>query len=157
MYKRITLAIILSVVSLGGCDSFTLSYTHEGKHDPHTEAPANTNPASGVVQTNPLETQASVIQKLTEIQQAQKGAQDKMAQNWCPRYRPPIVEPAPKAPLETLNGLRPSDTEAIAALTRNYIVALNQWISTSQAIQAKAYRDYILQCQQARKQVPPNM
>lgn len=157
MYKRITLAVILMALSVGGCDSFTLSYTHDVHHDPQPQPPANTNPASGVVQTNPVDTQASVIQKLTEIQKAQKSQQDSVTANWCPPYRQPVLSPAPLAPLESLNALKPTDTEAINSLTRNYIVALNSWINASQATLAKSYRDYRAQCNAARKQIPPNM
>lgn len=158
MLKRISLSFVLLAVSLGGCDSFTLSYQHEAV--PHAPVPpVNTDPSKGVVQTNAADTENSVIQKLTDIQHAQERSQEQAVKEWCPRWRAPILPPPPQAPLARLNQLKPSDTEAINALERDHIVELHQWIMNTQAITSKSYRDYVQKCEALKRAAvkPPNM
>jgi hypothetical protein len=160
MHKRTRLAIVIGVLSLGACDSFTLSYTHGDRPDPSPQAPAPTNPASGVVQTDPVQTQSSVIKSLTDIQQKQQGVQNQVMQSWCPKWNPPRLPAVPAAPAAALAQLKPNETDAIAALTRQHIVELHAWASRAQAIYAQSYREYLTNCAKAKQQVAidaPNM
>lgn len=163
MYKRIALAAALAVFSLGACDSFTLSYTH-GEQPPAPPAPqplpSTANPASGVVQTDPVATQSSVIKSLTDITDKQKEQHEQVMQGWCPKWNPPKLPPIPAAPEQQLAQLKPSDTEAIAALTRQHIVDMHNWARNAQALYTRSYQGYLASCAQAKKAVAattPNM
>jgi hypothetical protein len=152
MFKQLTYITVGVVLSLAGCNSFTLSYqkgdTTTAKEIQHTGPQPDDH---GVTKTNPVDTEASVIDKLTEIQKTQQAAAQAQLSDWCPKYRAPILPPPPVAPLDKLNQLKPTDTAAIEALDRNYIVELSDWIAKSQATITKSYHDYVVQCETAKK------
>jgi hypothetical protein len=151
MFKQLTYITVGVILSLAGCNSFTLSYQ---KGDTTAKQIQHTGPQPddhGVVKTNPVDTEANVIDRLTEIQKTQQALAQSQLSDWCPRYWAPILTPPPAAPLDKLNQLKPTDTVAIEALDRNYIVELSTWIAKSQGQVNKSYHDYVVQCEAAKK------
>jgi ABC-type Fe3+-hydroxamate transport system substrate-binding protein len=109
---------------------------------------------SGTTEIVPTETPDPKIVKTPPITPPDDIGPQK---GFCPLYRLPTLPPAPAAPLDKLAALKPTDTAAIDALTRNHIEDLHHYIIQTQAILAKSYKDYIANCERLRHKPKPKM
>jgi hypothetical protein len=77
--------------------------------------------------------------------------QEGAPKNWCPPYHPPKLLPEPVAPLDKLAAVKASDVDAVEKISADYIVELHNYIRTAQAVQTKAYNDYVASCRAQQK------
>lgn len=100
---------------------------------------------SGTTEIVPTEVPDAKIIKTPPV------VQEGPPKNWCPPYHPPKLLPPPVAPADKLAAVPASDVDAVEKISADYIVELRNYIKTSQAVNTRAYNEYVNSCRALQK------
>ncbi len=140
--KRLTLTLAAFVLMLYGCNSFN----HYYPVDP--TAGKQSVVVSGLKETVPA---SDIDPKILKEPPPTPEVFQVVPKGWCPPYTLPALPAVPKAPLDELNKVAPTDVGAIESMDIKHIVELHNYIITTRQMLDKSYSDYVKQCRYARR------
>jgi hypothetical protein len=145
MFKRIAyfFVVFTPLLPSSGCNSFN--------HNTYLElSPVKESPPITVLT---LKEARGASEAGIRVIKAPPIVQDPVPKNWCPPYKPPVLPEPPKAPLDQLNSVKPTDVAAIEKMSAKHIVELHNYITQTRTTLIKSYNDYVSACQAAHKRV----